>query len=77
MCDNIAFAATQHVELACGVQYPRSEQALASGVLTVTSKNRLSNQLMRLSECDLSEEYTPKGRPLGTSRPQEDAAALN
>ena len=42
----------------------------------VTSKNRFSNQPLRLSECDLSEAYSPKGHPLGTSKPQEDAFAV-
>ena len=32
-----------------------------------------SNQLTRLSECDLSEAHSPEGRPLGTSQAQEDA----
>ena len=42
----------------------------------VTSKNRCSNQPLRLSECDLSEAYRPEGHPLSTSKPQEDAFAV-
>ena len=42
----------------------------------VTSKNRFSNQPLRLSECDLSEAYRPEGHPLSTSKPQEDAFAV-
>ena len=34
------------------------------------------NQPLRRSECDLSEAYSPEGRPLGTSKPQEDAFAV-
>ena len=38
--------------------------------LTVTT---LVTSKKLFSECDLSEAYRPKGHPLGTSKPQEDA----
>eukprot|EP00966_Prymnesium_polylepis_P272485 6295176-Prymnesium_polylepis.1 len=38
-------------------------------ITRLTSKKRPSNQLTRLSACDVSEAYRPEGHPLSTSRP--------